>query len=797
MKAVLHKPIDHLGWMLALCLVLLGGCGDAPWNNPWPREEAGANILYASFEERPKHLDPARSYSSNEYAFLAQIYEPPLQYHFLSRPYRLVPLTATDLPQSAYFAADGQPLPGDAPAETIAWTDYVIQIRPGIHYQPHPALARDEAGAYRYHALTSADLQTIRQLSDFPETGTRELTAADYVYQIKRLATPWRHSPIAGLLGEHIHDFRELTARIEAAGERLFLDLLAIPFAGAEVLDRYRYRIRIKGKYPQFLYWLAMPFFAPMPWEAEKFHNQPGMQARNLTLDWYPIGTGPYYLSENNPNLRMVLTRNPHFHGELYPSEGMPEDQGAGLLVDAGQPLPFIDRAVYALEKESIPYWNKFLQGWYDSSGISSDAFDQAIRIEAQGGAGLTAAMAAKGIGLLTAVETSIFYLGFNMRDPVVGGDSERARLLRRAIAIAVDQEEYIAIFANGRGLPAQGPLPPGIFGRREGASGVNHHVYRWQAHEQGDNWEQEEIDPTLHRQRESQKNHLDSGERMEVKEMPLTPYKSEQQEEKTLTLGAQDEQDEQEEMLLTSSEQKGQAVRLSLDEAQALMVQAGYPGGRDPATGQALNLYYEAVASGPDDKARLAWLRKQFAKLGIELVVRATDYNRFQEKMRLGTGQLFTWGWHADYPDPENFLFLLYGPNGKVASGGENAANYANPEFDRRFERMKNLDDGPERQALIDEMIAIARRDGPWVWGYHPKAFSLHHGWLSNLKPNDMANNTLKYRRLDPQLRQRLREEWNQPVLWPLWLGAGMLALAVLPAILGYRRRERRRGLS
>jgi ABC-type transport system substrate-binding protein len=792
--------------MLGLCLTLLAGCGDGPWNNPWPQDEAGANILYASFEERPKHLDPARSYSANEYAFLAQIYEPPLQYHFLLRPYRLVPLTATDLPQPAYFAADGRPLPGDAPAETIAWTDYVIQIRPGIRYQPHPALARDEAGAYRYHALTHADLRAIRDLADFPQTGTRELTAADYVYQIKRLATPWRHSPIAGLLGEHIHDFQELTARIEAAGEPPFLDLRAIPFAGAEALDPYRYRIRINGKYPQFLYWLAMPFFAPMPWEAEKFYDQPGMQALNLTLDWYPIGTGPYYLSENNPNLRMVLTRNPHFHGELYPSEGMPEDLAAGLLADAGQPMPFIDRALYALEKENIPYWNKFLQGWYDSSGISSDAFDQAIRLDAQGGAGLTEAMAAKGIDMLTAVETSIFYLGFNMLDPVIGGDSERARLLRRAIAIAVDQEEYIAIFANGRGLPAQGPLPPGIFGHREGSSGVNPYVYRWKKIEQGDNWEQEENDPTHYNKKESDKKDLASGGRMEGKEMPLTPYKGKQQEEKTLTPGAEGEQeeqdkqevqDEQEEMLLTSSGQKGQAVRLSLEEAQALMVQAGYPGGRDPATGQALNLYYEAVASGPDDKARLAWLRKQFAKLGIELVVRATDYNRFQEKMRLGTGQLFTWGWHADYPDPENFLFLLYGPNGKVASGGENAANYANPEFDRRFERMKDLDDGPERQALIDEMIAIARRDGPWVWGYYPKAFSLHHGWLSNLKPNDMATNTLKYRRLDPELRQRQREAWNQPVLWPLWLGAGMLILAVLPAILGYRRRERRRGLS
>jgi oligopeptide transport system substrate-binding protein len=52
--------------------------------------------------------------------------------------------------------------------------------------------------------------------------------------------------------------------------------------------------------------------------------------------------------------------------------------------------------------------------------------------------------------------------------------------------------------------------------------------------------------------------------------------------------------------------------------------------------------------------------------------VIRATDYNRFREKMREGTGQMFFWGWNADYPDPENFLFLLYGPNGKVEAGGK-----------------------------------------------------------------------------------------------------------------------------
>jgi len=725
-----HPAMRWIGLLLAsLPAVLLNACGDVLWNNPYPRDRAGANVLYGSFSERPKHLDPARSYSSNEYAFIAQIYEPPLQYHFLKRPYELVPLSAVQVPVPTYFDADGKPIPATAPAEQVAYSEYLIRIRPGIRFQPHPAFAQDAAGQPRYLDLEAADLAGINRLSDFLHQGTRELTAADFVYQIKRLAVPWLHSPIAGTMQEHIHDFAGLAERIEQAASaptpgmgRPFLDLRTIPFAGAEILDRYSYRIRIRGKYPQFVYWLAMPFFAPIPWEADRFYAQPGMRQRNLSLDWYPVGTGAFWLQENNPNLRMVLARNPNFHGESYPTQGMPGDAAAGLLADAGRPLPLIERAVYSLEKEDIPYWNKFLQGYYDSSGISSDAFDQAIQFGSQGEAVLTDRMRTKGIGLLTAVQTSIFYMGFNMRDPVVGGASERERLLRRAISIAVDYEEYIAIFANGRGIAAQGPIPPGIFGHREGEAGINPYVYAWR---------------------------------------------------------------------------DGRVVRRSLDEARDLLARAGYPRGRDPETGKALSLSYEAVASGPDDKARLTWLRKQFKKLGIQLVIRATDYNRFQEKMRKGTGQLYTWGWNADYPDPENFLFLLYGPNSKVGEGGENTSNYADPRFDALFERMKNMDNGPERQALIDEMIEIARRDAPWLWGFYPKAFSLHHGWVKNLKPNLMANNTLKYRRVDAARRERLRREWNRPVLWPLWLTVGLLVVGALPAVYSFRRRERSGALS
>ncbi len=101
----------------------------------------------------------------------------------------------------------------------------------------------------------------------------------------------------------------------------------------------------------------------------------------------------------------------------------------------------------------------------------------------------------------------------------------------------------------------------------------------------------------------------------------------------------------------------------------------------------------------------------RQFAKIDIQLEVRATDNNQFQDKVRKGKHQVFWLGWNADYPDAENFLFLLYGPNSKSVSDGENTANYQNPAYDKLFERLKTLDDGPEKQAVIDEMVKIAQQ--------------------------------------------------------------------------------------
>jgi ABC-type transport system substrate-binding protein len=423
----------------------------------------------------------------------------------------------------------------------------------------------------------------------------------------------------------------------------------------------------------------------------------------------------------NNPNRQMVLERNPNFRGEAYPSEGEPGDAAAGLLADAGKRMPFIDRLVFTLEKEGIPRWNKFLQGYYDNSGISSDTFDQAVRFGVEGEAAVSDSMRERDIRLSTSVAVSTYYMGFNMLDPVVGGGAdaasrERARKLRQAISIAVDYEEFISIFQNGRGIPAQGPLPPGIFGHREGAAGINPVVYDWA---------------------------------------------------------------------------NGAPRRKPLEAAKKLLAEAGYPNGIDAKTGAPLVLYFDVTARGAEAKSILEWYQRQFEKINLQLQVRPTDYNRFQDKIRKGNAQIFEWGWHADYPDPENFLFLLHGPQSKVRHAGENAANYASPEFDRLFEEMKNMPSTAQRQQIIDRAVDTLRRDAPWLWGYHPKDYVLYHAWLRNLKPNKIAYNTIKYQRIDAALRAESRRTWNAPLWWPFALLIAALAAFAAPAVAGWRRRE------
>ena len=167
-------------------------------------------------------------------------------------------------------------------------------------------------------------------------------------------------------------------------------------------------------------------------------------------------------------------------------------------------------------------------------------------------------------------------------------------------MSLAIDSAEYSRLFQNGRGLSAQSPLPPGLFGY--------------------------------------------------------------------------------------DADYENPFRKTDLDRARRLVAEAGYPDGIDPATGQPLRLTFDTPDTSAQGKLRFQWFANQWRKVGLDVRVEATNYNKFQDKVRNGAYQIFMWGWVADYPDPENFLFLLTSDMARSVNNGPNTANFQNAGFDRLF---------------------------------------------------------------------------------------------------------------
>jgi ABC-type transport system substrate-binding protein len=722
---------------LGACVLLATACN----NNPWPDNAAASNTLYSAvIESSPRHLDPTASYWSNDTPYTYQIYEPPYGYHYLKRPFQLVGKTAREVAKPRYIGRAGQPLPDDVPAEQVAESIYDVPIKPGILYQPHPAFAKDAQGRYLYHAMKRGELGERRSPLDFEHQGTRELVAEDFVYALKRHATTRITAPIFSTFAEYVVGLREYGELVKkedaklrqgldpASQDKPFLDFRQWPLAGASAPEKYLLRVRIKGKYPQWSYWMQMTFMAPVPWEADAFYAQPGMAERGLSLDTWPVGTGPYMMAEFVKDRRHVMKRNPNYRGEPYPCEGMPGDKEAGLLDDCGKTMPFIDTMVSTIEREAVPQRGKFRQGFYDVEVFERTDTGMDYLVAMQDSEEVRKEYLAKGFRLNRGSDVNSFFIAFNMLDPVIGdGDKgvnsaeqiERNRKLRQAISIALDWDEYSKVFPKKAGDTAMSPLPPGIFGSREGTlEGVN---------------------PVTHRVVD------------------------------------------------------GRVVRRPLEDAKRLMAEAGYPSGRDAQTGKPLVLNYDFYAPAtPERKPEIDWVVRQFAKIDIQLEVRATDNNQFQDKVRKGKYQVFWLGWNADYPDAENFLFLLTTSAGKTKYDGENTSNYANPEFDRLFNQMKVLEDGPAKQGVIDQMVAIVRHDAPWTMGFFPYASAAAQEWVHNYKPAILIRDHGRFLRLDVGQRLAALKSWNHPVWWPMALLAAVALALVWVARRHLRRRER-----
>jgi ABC-type transport system substrate-binding protein len=378
-------------------LFLLNGCGKNEVGKPGRLE---GKIRYAALGAKVRGMDPGDIGDVTSSAVASQIYECLYQYHFLKRPYTLIPCLAESMPQ---VSKDG--------------LTYTIKIRKDVYFSDDPCFAGGKG---------------------------RQLVADDFVFAWKRIANikylskNWWvfDGKVVGL-----DEFRDYTKKLKADQP---VDYRR-DVEGLKTLDPFTLQIKLKKPWPQIVFLLAHLPTAPMAKEAVDFYRDKIINVM--------VGTGPFRLKSWNRGKRIELEKNPKFRKELYPSEGEAGDREKGLLKDTGKPLPLIDGIVYDIIEEDRPLWLLFMQGKLDASGIPKDFYSQAITNDQK----LTPALEAKGIRLNIQKQPDTYWLGFNMDDPVVGKNLP----LRRAMSMAWNRQEYIDVFLNGRGISARGMFPP------------------------------------------------------------------------------------------------------------------------------------------------------------------------------------------------------------------------------------------------------------------------------------------------------------------------------------------------
>jgi ABC-type transport system substrate-binding protein len=555
-------------------------------------QSAERKVLRLAFTKAETSFDPARIVDLYSRTVTAHIFEAPLTYDHLARPFKLKLLTAESMPEHS--------------PDYRVWT---IKIKPGIYFADDPAFKGQR----------------------------RELVAADYVYQIKRIVDPKNKSPVvASVLETKYVGLNAL--REEAVKNNKPFDYDK-PIAGLSAPDRYTLRIELEE---------------PRPGYTESFAGSDllGAVAREVVehygdqIDAHPVGTGPFKLKSWRRSSEIVLERNPQYRERYYDAEPAPDDKaGQAILAKLkGKRLPMVDEVRVAIIEQSQPMWLSFLNTEIDGLVTNAGRVPPDFLGIAMPGGKLAPFLAKRGIQGLRNVNPDSGLAYFNMEDPVVGGYTPEKIALRRAISLAYDVDFEIRNIRRG-GIRAQSPVVPHTVG----------------------------YDPK---------------------------FKSE--------MGDYDPA-----------------------RAKALLDLYGYldrdrDGWRELPDGKPLTI---EMASQPDDLSRKfdeLW-KKNLNAVGIRIVFKPAQWPENLKAARAGKLQFWQLGSSAASSDGQGALARLYGPQ----AASQNLARFKHAEFDKIYARMREIPDGPEREALFLKAKQIAVAYMPYKHTAHRMEADLLHGWV------------------------------------------------------------------
>ena len=186
-----------------------------------------------------------------------------------------------------------------------------------------------------------------------------------------------------------------------------------------------------------------------------------------------------------------------------------------------------------------------------------------------------------------------------------------------------------------------------------------------------------------------------------------------------------------------------------SVSKAKEFLAKAGFPEGKGLAP-----IEYSTTNSSTA-RQMAEYFKQNMEAIGLKINIITTSWPQFTTKLREKKAQVWGIAWMADYPDAENFLQLLYGPN---TSPGPNNANYKSAEFDELYQKASKLPPGQDRAKVYQQMRDIVVKDMPWVPNAHRLAYIAQHGWVKNFKYHSIVNDNFKYLKVDTKARSEMK---------------------------------------
>lgn len=316
------------------------------------------NNLELNVENIVETFDPARAYSDDALTVMAQVLEPLYQYHYLKRPYEVIPLVASSMPE---VSRDGK--------------TYSIFLRPGVFYHSHPAF----------------------------QGKVRELHAEDVVTALKRVAFAPLSSPFRSFFSETLVGFKAFSDKVGTDWK--LIEKTPLEGASAQGLHLVLHLTRPE---PNLIYYLAMSALAPIPWEVVEHHHN--------DLSHVLVGTGPYeYLGLAQNSYRMQMFDK--YREDFYPTTGDRYANVQKLLTNSRERIPFVEKVNFHVLNSEESRWNAFHNNQIDILSVPRSMLPKVLSSGEQG----KSALEARGIQVKHFPVQSLRWLAFNMRDPIWG----------------------------------------------------------------------------------------------------------------------------------------------------------------------------------------------------------------------------------------------------------------------------------------------------------------------------------------------------------------------------------------